>query len=289
MKWHAYCKIPVDSDRNFQMFSVIKTGMATALHELKVISNNISNANSTAYKKSSVSFSELFNGRTADAVETSLLGKGSNVEETRRSDGQGSLISKGGALDLALVGNGYFVTKKANDPSFSATRNGAISLDANGFLKTSNGSFVMGAAAIENKFVDTPVANVDVFQSIRIPFDAYDTPLSNLTVEDNGNIMATFGGTTDVPLGTIGLVSFSNPNGLKQKGDGTFGVTEKSGTISVGNPGSLGFASIKSGHIEGSNVDVTEEMTNMIKAQQQFNGAARMMQANSDMIEKLTR
>ena len=59
--------------------------------------------------------------------------------------------------------------------------------------------------------------------------------------------------------------------------------------MSVGNPGSLGFASIKSGHIEGSNVDVTEEMTNMIKAQQQFNGAARMMQANSDMIEKLTR
>jgi flagellar basal-body rod protein FlgG len=51
----------------------------------------------------------------------------------------------------------------------------------------------------------------------------------------------------------------------------------------------MGFASIKSGHIEGSNVDVTDEMTNMIKAQQQFNGAARMMQANSDMIEKLTR
>ena len=271
------------------MFSVIKTGMATALHELKVISNNISNANSTAYKKSSVSFAELFNGRTADAVETSLLGKGSNVEQTRRSDGQGSLISKGGALDLALVGNGYFVTKKENDPSFSATRNGAISLDANGFLKTSTGAFVMGAAAVENKFVDTPVANVDVFQSIRIPFDAYDTPLSNLSVEDNGNITATFGGTTNVPLATIGLVSFSNPNGLKQKGDGTFGVTDKSGSLSVGNPGSLGFASIKSGHIEGSNVDVTEEMTNMIKAQQQFNGAARMMQANSDMIEKLTR
>ena len=60
------------------MFSVIKTGMETALHELKVISNNIANANSTAYKKSSVSFSELFNGRTSDAVEASLVGKGSS-------------------------------------------------------------------------------------------------------------------------------------------------------------------------------------------------------------------
>lgn len=271
------------------MFSIIKTGMSTALHELKVISNNIANANSTAYKKSSVSFSELFNGRTADAVETSLLGKGSNVEETRRSDGQGSLIAKGGALDLALVGNGYFVTKRTNDPSYAVTRNGAITLDGDGFLKTSNGAFLMGAVAVENEFVDTPVANVDVFQSIKIPFDAYKEPLSNLTVADNGNIMATFGGITQVPLGTIGLVSFSNPNGLKQMADGTFGATDKSGKVSVGNPGSLGFASIKSGHIEGSNVDVTEEMTNMIKAQQQFNGAARMMQANSDMIEKLTR
>ena len=270
------------------MFSVIKTGMETALHELKVISNNIANANSTAYKKSSVSFSELFNGRTADAVEASLVGKGSNVEETRRSDGQGSLLAKGGALDLALVGNGYFVTKKTDDPGFGATRNGAISLDADGFLKTSSGAFLVGAVAVEDKFVDTPVANVDVFQSIRIPFDSYESPLSNLSVEENGNILATFGN-EQVALATIGLVSFSNPNGLKQKGDGTFGVTEKSGTISVGNPGSMGFASIKSGHIEGSNVDVTDEMTNMIKAQQQFNGAARMMQANSDMIEKLTR
>ena len=51
------------------MFSVIKSGMDTALQELSLISNNISNANSTGYKKSSVSFSEFYNGRTAEGVE----------------------------------------------------------------------------------------------------------------------------------------------------------------------------------------------------------------------------
>ena len=50
-----------------------------------------------------------------------------------------------------------------------------------------------------------------------------------------------------------------------------------------------GFAELKTGGLERSNVNVTDELTAMIKAQQQFNGSARLMQANSDMVEKLTR
>jgi flagellar basal-body rod protein FlgG len=57
----------------------------------------------------------------------------------------------------------------------------------------------------------------------------------------------------------------------------------------MGSPNSAGFGNLESGYVEGSNVDITMEMTNMIKAQQQFNGAAKAMQANSDMIEKMTR
>ena len=50
-----------------------------------------------------------------------------------------------------------------------------------------------------------------------------------------------------------------------------------------------GFANLQTGGLEISNVNITDELTSMIKAQQQFNGSARLMQANSDMIEKLTR
>ena len=52
---------------------------------------------------------------------------------------------------------------------------------------------------------------------------------------------------------------------------------------------SSGFADLQIGGLEVSNVNITDELTAMIKAQQQFNGSARLMQANSDMVEKLTR
>jgi flagellar hook protein FlgE len=50
-----------------------------------------------------------------------------------------------------------------------------------------------------------------------------------------------------------------------------------------------GFAAVKSGYLETSNVDITDELTAMIRAQQQFNGAARLMQTSSELLEKLTR
>ena len=65
--------------------------------------------------------------------------------------------------------------------------------------------------------------------------------------------------------------------------------TNDAGKVFLGKPTAPGFGNLASGFIEGSNVDITDEMTNMIRAQQQFSGAAKIMQANSDMIEKLTR
>lgn len=59
--------------------------------------------------------------------------------------------------------------------------------------------------------------------------------------------------------------------------------------MQIGSPASSGFAAVKSGALEVSNVDVTDELTSMIRAQQQFNGAARLLQTNSELLEKLTR
>jgi len=72
-------------------------------------------------------------------------------------------------------------------------------------------------------------------------------------------------------------------------GNSRFAATERSGLLSVGSPTDSGFAQLQTGGLEISNVNITDELTSMIKAQQQFNGSARLMQANSDMIEKLTR
>ena len=58
--------------------------------------------------------------------------------------------------------------------------------------------------------------------------------------------------------------------------------------IELGRSLDLGYASTKSGGLEASNVNITEELTSMIRAQQQFNGSARLMQTNSEMVQKLT-
>ena len=92
-----------------------------------------------------------------------------------------------------------------------------------------------------------------------------------------------FGAGLEISLGV-----FSNTSGLKELGGGIFAQTDKSGLLSLGAPSDLGYASLKSGGLEASNVNITEELTSMIKAQQQFNGSARLMQTNSEMVEKLT-
>ena len=270
------------------MFTVIKSGMDTALKDLAVISNNISNANSTGFKKSTVSFSEFFNGKTAEGIDNALVGQGANSNDARRSDAQGALVEMGGALDTAVVGNGYFMVQGVEQQGYSVTRNGAFTIDADGFLKAANDSYLLGVTAVEGQFVAVG-EDATLLQRVQIPFNATDEPLSDITVEPNGNILASFGENANVPIATIPLSIFSNPNGLKQLGSGTYAPTDDSGKVFLGSPNSPGFGNLETGYVEGSNVDITSEMTNMIRAQQQFNGAARILQANSDIIEKMTR
>ena len=68
-----------------------------------------------------------------------------------------------------------------------------------------------------------------------------------------------------------------------------FAQSTYSGDPVYGIAGQIGFGTLQAGALEGSNVDITQEMTVMIRAQQQFSGSARVLQANSDMVEKLTR
>ena len=70
------------------MFSLIKSGMATAMHELAVISNNIANANSTGFKKKSVAFSDLGNKFNPEKVDSTKIGQGAYIVS-------GKIVNKG--------------------------------------------------------------------------------------------------------------------------------------------------------------------------------------------------
>ncbi|GIR83910.1 MAG: flagellar basal body rod protein FlgG [Rhodobacterales bacterium] len=270
------------------MYSIIKSGMASAMHELSVISNNVSNANSNGFKKSLVSFADFAGGLFPASVQSSANGLGSRVEETRVSDAQGAILSTENKTDMALIGNGYFALQNLNDNTVSFTRNGAFGLDEQGFLTTADNHRVLGTPIFENDFGQTP-DNIEALQPIQIPSIRDDLVMSELEIAEDGRISARYGEQDPVPISSLTIGIFSNPIGLKELGNARFSATERSGLLTLGAPMDSGFADLQVGGLEISNVNITDELTAMIKAQQQFNGSARLMQANSDMVEKLTR
>ena len=270
------------------MFSLIKSGMATAMHELSVVSNNIANANSNGFKKTLVAFSELGDRFGSEQVDSAKVGLGASLGASRRSDGQGSIIDTDNRTDLALLGNGMFILKNPNSVTPSFTRNGTFSLDDEGFLRASNDAYVMGSPLVDGLFGPTP-AELDGLAPIQIPLKREEVPMSELRILGDGHIEASYGTEVSYPVSTVALGIFSNNNGLKELGGGIYAQTDKSGAVSLGAPSDLGYASLKSGGLEASNVNITDELTAMIRAQQQFNGSARLMQTNSEMVEKLTR
>jgi flagellar hook protein FlgE len=119
------------------MLSIIKAGMNVASHELNVVSNNVANANSNGFKKSMTSFADIAASGHAEAF-TIAAGLGAETETTRAIHSQSTVLTTDKTTDLALLGDGYFMVRS---PSAGAgiefTRNGAFSLDADGFLTTS--------------------------------------------------------------------------------------------------------------------------------------------------------
>lgn len=270
------------------MYSIIKSGMASAMHELSVISNNVSNANSNGFKKSLASFADLAGGLFPASIQSSANGLGSRIEDTRISDAQGAVLSTENKTDMALIGNGFFALQNLQDNSVSFTRNGAFGLDEQGFLTTADNHRVLGTPVFEDDFGQTP-DNIDALLPIQIPAVRDELVMSELKIAADGRISARYGEQEPVAISSLTLGIFSNPVGLKELGNARFSATERSGLLKLGAPMESGFADLQIGGLEKSNVNITDELTAMIKAQQQFNGSARLMQANSDMVEKLTR
>ena len=267
------------------MYGIIRSGMSTAMHEIAVVSNNIANSGSTGFKKSDVSFNDIYGSATPDTVARTQAGFGSAIAGTRRNDGQGAIVDRAGALNLAIVGPGMLtVSPPGSDGAPSGnlfyTRSGELTIDKDGYLKTSDGAYVQGTA------VGTETSGT--LSALQIPFNDGEEALTGLEITTSGLISATYGSSI-TERGTLALATFANQGALKNVGSARFAETTYSGQPTFGVAGQSGFGTLQAGALEGSNVDITQEMTVMIRAQQQFSGSARVLQANSDMVEKLTR
>jgi flagellar hook protein FlgE len=111
--------------------------------------------------------------------------------------------------------------------------------------------------------------------------------LNSFTVGQGGNITGIYSNGYKQPLGQMALASFSNPSGLVKSGGNLFQSSANSGTANIGIPDSAGRGQIATGFLEGSNVDLAQQFTNMIMAERGFQANSRVITTSDEILQDL--
>ena len=253
------------------MLNIIKTALHASSHKTSVVSNNIANAGTTAFKRSEAIFEDFY----LQAERKGLaLGSGARVQSNRVSHDPAQLKKTGVSSDLAVNGHGMFIlaNPEATD-QVSFTRNGSLQLDENGFLTTNDGHLVLSRT----------------LDPIQIQFEKDGLPLSEFDVNPEGFVMTAYGVGAAEPGAQLGMAYFNNPAALRQMGNGRFLATDDAALSGVYAPGDSGTGRILSGHLEVANVDLVNELVSLINTQQAFSAASKAIQADNDMVSRFTR
>lgn len=244
------------------------SGMAAQQTRTEVIANNLANVNTTGFKRSRAQFEDLLyqtiqntsviGGPDANTQGAIQVGRGTHLAGVMRMHAQGSLEQTQRPLDLAIEGEGFFQVQLANG-STAYTRDGSFQVSDQGMLTTSGGN--------------------QVLPGVHIPADA-----TSVTISRNGVVSYTQAGKTEpTELGRVELARFANPAGLFSEGQNLFTETPSSGQPVTGYPGDQGMGQTIQGSLEGSNVEVVQEMVDMISAQRAYELNSKAVKAADDM------
>lgn len=289
------------------MWSAV-SGLRVHQTYLDVTGNNIANVNTIGYKSSRAVFEDSLSQvvRNAASPDTTngtgglnptQVGLGARLGQISGNFTQGGLQVTNVATDVAIQGDGFFVTQKGTVDSGvtkAYTRNGAFSLDQAGNLVTGDGSFVMGVMGPEPEAtapdttptVDPPTA--DNLEQIKIE----TTKWRNFQISPNGVISGVPVDSTDGKIQVIGqlaLAKFNNPNGLDRVGGTAFKESLNSGTPEFASPNDAksGMGFVTQGTLEMSNVDLAGEFTNLIMAQRGFQANSKVVSASDEVLQDL--
>jgi flagellar basal-body rod protein FlgG len=251
---------------------VAKTGMEGQQAKLDAISNNLANVGTNGFKRAGVVFEDLMyqNVRQTGAASSDQsnlptglqLGLGVRTAATTRNFSQGTLNQSSGAMDIAIEGNGFFAIQLP-DGTTGYTRDGSFQLDPNGQLVNNAGYALQ--------------------PGITIPPN-----VGSVTIGKDGTVSVTLPGqTTPTRVGQIQVTTFVNPAGLEPLGGNLYAESASSGQPNAAAPGSNGHGSLRQGYLEGSNVNVVEELVSMIATQRAYEMNSKAIQTSDQMLQKL--
>ena len=246
------------------------TGMEAQTIRINNIANNLANVNTTGFKQARENFQDLLYETERMPGLTSYVGSeipsgiqvglGVRVVSVSKNFSMGDLIQTGRELDCAIEGKGFFQMAMP-DGTVGYTRAGHFQINNAGLLVSPDG--------------------YPVEPAVTIPDDA-----TSIFIGADGTVSAsTAGAEAPTELGTVELVNFINPSGLRAIGRNCFMETLASGTPTPGTPGEGGLGTIAHGFLENSNVNIAEELVSMIIAQRAYEVNSKVIQAANEMLQ----
>ncbi len=227
-----------------------------------------------------------------------------------------------GGFNATIDGDGFFITGTANNhninPStsnavkgtdFNYTRVGQFTVDNNGYIVDTNGNFIYGFRNNGSNGYDTNLKALQLPDIMNADNTAFSYGGANVSLSTSieinslGKIMATIkvtpgNGTASaatatetktVEIGQVAIATFQNPNGLAKVGGNYYKTTlsDNAGQVAAGKPGEGGSASLMTGYIEASNVDLAKEFSDMITTQRGFQANSKMITVGDEMLQEL--
>ena len=246
------------------------TGMHGQQLNIDVIANNLANVSTTGFKKSKADFQDLLyqtmkvpGSQTSADTESPtgiMIGLGVKPAAVTKVFTQGDLIQTENELDVAIEGNGFLQVEIPNGNT-AYTRAGALKIDSNGRMTNSDGYPILPALTIPDGS-------------------------RQISIGETGIVSAIIGDDTEsTELGNLELASFTNNGGLIAIGKNLFQESAASGTATSGTPGEGGLGTILQTYLEGSNVNIVEELASMITTQRAYEINSKTIQTSDEMMQ----
>jgi flagellar hook protein FlgE len=261
------------------------TGLRSHQTMVDVTGNNIANVNTAGYKSSQSVFEDTLSQMlgVAGAPQTTLggtnpaqVGLGVRIAAVLGNFTQGAAQTTGRATDLMMQGDGFFMIRADGQDLY--TRAGAFSFDSAGTLVNPDGRMVLGWQA-NNAGVIDPTGDPT---PIQLP-----TGLQSFSFGPDGVLTGVFADGTKQAIAQLSIATFVNPAGLERVGGTAFRTTVNSGTAQVGTANSGGRGAVAAGSLEMSNVDLSQEFTNLIVAQRGFQANSRVISTSDEILQEL--
>lgn len=249
---------------------VAKTGLDAQQIAIRSISNNLANVNTTGFKRGRPVFESLMyqtvvqpGGESSESTKLPtglMLGTGVITNATQKIFSQGGVVNTENDMDVSITGRG-FLQIQMPDGNVAYTRDGKLQINEQGQLVNSHGYLLQ--------------------PSITLPQST-----NTVTIGSDGVVSVTTNDSVQVQtVGNIELADFINNAGLQPIGNNLYRETSASGTPQTGAPGSNGIGNLVQGTLEGSNVNVVEEMVNLIEAQRAYEMNSKAIAAVDHMMQ----